>query len=82
MAEEGKALPKLLRECVILCGLVGIVPPLRLLGGLTCGRLYRELRQLTFLDLKVSLSKLNHDKFLLINMFGNNFYGKFSSLLN
>ena len=82
MAEEGRALPKLLRECVASHGLVSGVPPLSLLGGqMSFGRLYRDLRELTCLDLKVSLSKLDHDHFLLINVFGDNFCHKFSSLV-
>lgn len=31
-AEEGRVLPKLLRECAVLSGLVGGVPPLSLQG--------------------------------------------------
>lgn len=40
MAEEGRAFPQLLRECVASCCLVRVVLPLSLLGGgMSFGRL-------------------------------------------
>ena len=44
--------------------------------------LLMELGELTFLDLKVSLLKLNHFLFLLMNTFGESSYENVFPLIN
>lgn len=52
------------------------------LGWLSLAGLLMELGELTFLDLKVSLLKLNHFLFLLMNTFGESSYENVFPLIN